>query len=393
MHTYTDPDDNFIIAAPTYKILQQATLPAFLKMMDGCGKYSKVDATFKMNDGGTCYFRTSSDPDSIIGVTNVRSIWLDEAGLMSSYFWANAQARSSFRQAQIVITTSPYSLNWLWKEFIRPHQKGEGREDCELIQASSNENPYFPDEEYEKKKATMDPLRFDMIYGGNFRKVLGLVYKCFDEEKHVIPAVTLPVGTKYFAGIDWGTTNPFAIVVRAVTPEARHYQVAEFYKTGMTIMDMIQIAKQLKQVWGIEKFYADPSSPGYIEEFNRARLTCIGADNRIEVGISAHYALIASDQFRIFEGSSPHTLDELSTYHYPNPKDIKPDQDEKGMPNPVKQNDHLMDAMRYVTMGTRHMATKKTIQAPVDTTKLSRRGRIERLKKGKKSQDQTEKWS
>ena len=32
MHRFTDKSDNFIIAAPTYKILSQATLPAFLQI-------------------------------------------------------------------------------------------------------------------------------------------------------------------------------------------------------------------------------------------------------------------------------------------------------------------------------------------------------------------------
>ena len=48
MHRFTDKSDNFIIAAPTYKIMQQATLPAFLQMMEGYGEYSKADAVFRM---------------------------------------------------------------------------------------------------------------------------------------------------------------------------------------------------------------------------------------------------------------------------------------------------------------------------------------------------------
>ena len=75
MHTHSDPLDNFIITAPTYKILQQATLPAFLSIMKGYGEYSKGDAIFKMHKGGTCYMRTATDPDSVVGITRVRHIW------------------------------------------------------------------------------------------------------------------------------------------------------------------------------------------------------------------------------------------------------------------------------------------------------------------------------
>ena len=69
MHTHTEKTDAFIVTAPTYKIMQQSTLPAFLKWMDGLGKYSKSDSVFQMHNGGTCYFRTETDPDSIVGIT------------------------------------------------------------------------------------------------------------------------------------------------------------------------------------------------------------------------------------------------------------------------------------------------------------------------------------
>jgi hypothetical protein len=122
MHQYTDPSDTFIITAPTYKILQQSTLPAFLRIMDGVGHYNKALAEFRMFGGGICYLRTATDSDSIVGVTNVRAIWGDEAGLYPLYFWENMQARASFMRAQITLTTSPYSLNWIFKELIRPFQ-------------------------------------------------------------------------------------------------------------------------------------------------------------------------------------------------------------------------------------------------------------------------------
>ncbi|MHA2067409.1 MAG: phage terminase large subunit, partial [Candidatus Thorarchaeota archaeon] len=228
MHQYRFTSANFLILSPSYKILQQSTLPAFLETMDGLGEYHKGDGYFKMHDGGTCYFRTGTNPDSIVGVTDVYAVYGDECGLYSNYFWQNIQARASFKQAQVLLTTSPYSFNWVYKEFIKPFQKGKPREDAEIIQAASFENPYFPEEEYERKKRTMDPRMFRMIYGGQFEKLEGLVYECFDEDMHVIEHLTLPIGTKYYAGVDWGTSNPFALMVVGRTPEGRYYLVAEF---------------------------------------------------------------------------------------------------------------------------------------------------------------------
>lgn len=386
-------DDAFIITAPNYKIMQQSTLPAFLKRMEGEGEYRVADAEFHLNDGGTCYMRTSTEPDSIVGITNVRAIWGDEAGKYSLYFWENMQARASFRDCPILITTTPYTSNWIFKELVKKTKQGE-RDDVNLIEASSNENPMFPKEEFERRRRIMDPRRFAALYLGQFEKMHGLVYDCFNEDAHVIEPFQLPTGTKYYAGIDWGTTNPFALLVRAITPTGYHYQISEVYKTGMTILDMIAVAKQKKQIFGIQAFYADPSQPGYIEEFNRHGLPCIGADNDIKRGIDLQIELIKTGKFYIFKDSSPHTIDEISGYHYPEPEDLKPDQDSKEQ-LPVAQDNHALDAMRYLTMSKYHSTLKKipkVFNDNKDMRQMDHEKRIEFLKRKNRYDRGSEKW-
>lgn len=373
MHRYIDPTDNFIIAAPTYKIMQQATLPEFLKWMGGVGEYHKGDAIFKMHRGGTAYLRTATDPDSVVGITNVRHIWGDEAGLYSLYFHENLQARASFRQAPICYTTSPYALNWLYTDYIRRHQaiakkvaNGDNLtaeeqrfwNEVEVIQATSRENPFFPDEEYERKRATMDPRRFNMVYGGNFERMEGLVYDCFRDFTHVVPVETLPERTQYVAGVDWGFTNPASILVFGVAPNGTVYLVSEWYKPQQTIGSIVEAAKRLKSYFGIDRFYCDPSAPANIMEFNKAKLTAIPGDNDIRAGIDAFYEWIAADRFRVFYGRAPNFLDEISAYHYPTEVDVDADKDVKER-LPVKQYDHAMDAARYCLYALKKTGLKK----------------------------------
>lgn len=360
MHKYTDPLDTFIIAAPTYKLLQQATIPAFLRFMRGYGEYSKGDAVFRMHNGGTCYFRTATDPDSVVGITNCRQIWGDETGLFPLYFHENLQARASFKQCPIIYTTSPYSLNWLYTDYIRPRMKDPSflADDLELIQATSNENPYFPEEEYERKRATMDPRRFNMMYGGEFNKIEGLVYDNFHEDMHICDPHDLPTGTQVVAGVDFGFTNPSVMVIVAVLPNGNIRLIAEYYRTQQTINDMIEVAKRLKLVYNISRFYCDPSSPANITEMNRNGLTAIPADNDIRPGIDATYELIASGKFKVFSGKCPNFVDEVSIYHYPSDQDIHADKDIKEQ-LPVKQYDHAMDALRYVAYSLKKTGVKK----------------------------------
>lgn len=383
MHTYRDMDDSFIITAPTYKILNQSTLPAFLKIMDGYGRYNKQEAAFHMYNGGTCYMRTNTEADSIVGITNVRHIWGDEAGKYTLYFWENIQGRGSFKDCQIDLTTSPYTLNWIYKELIKPVSEGK-RDDVTIIQAASIENPYFPAEEYYRREKTMDPRRFRMMYGGKWERMAGLVYDCWDDTKNRCAPFTLPKGTIFVGGIDWGYTDPFVVKVRAITPDNEHYNVHEFYKTQLTPSQIIDQCKSLDNIYGITRFYCDPSRPEMILELNRAGLRAVGADNNILYGIEKHYELIKTGRFKTFDGSSPYSDDEIETYHWPEPQDLKPDQDAK-LTMPVDQNNHAMDVDRYITIHTYKGIRDLLVAVPSDKPPASEDQfkRIARLKRRK----------
>lgn len=394
MHTYTDPSDNFIIGAPTYKIMQQSTLPSFLSIMRGMGEYSKSDAVFKMNGAGTCYMRTGTDADSVVGITNVRHIWGDEAGKFSLYFWQNLQARAAFRDCQIDLTSSPYTLNWIYKEIVRPKQRDpRARPDVALIQAASNENPLFPQAEFDRNKLVMDPRRFRMTFGGEWEKPAGLVYGVFDEVENICDPLMLPSGTVFYAGVDWGFTKPFAIVVRAITPGGMHYQVSEVYRTGLTTASKVVEAARLKVVYDIRMFYCDPEEPASIEAFNRAGLPAIAADNAVKTGVDEHYELIKTRRYKVFRGSSPHTVDEYENYHWPEPDELAPDDDEED-PNPVEQGNHAMDANRYVTVMTRAATDRKRAPRHEDDKKQEDiYKRLERHKREPRRRGHSESWS
>lgn len=363
IHRHNAPTDNHLLLAPTYKILQQSALPYFLYCMRGLGEYNKVDAEFRLATGGKVFVRTATDPDSIVGIPKVRSFWADEAGKLSLYFWENIQARAAAQGATGLLTTSPYSRNWLYKQYIRPINRKE-KLDVPLIQAASWENPYHTLHDpivRDKRRADMDPRRFDMIFGGEWGQMAGLVYDCWNDEENLVDPFELPVGSKIYGGIDWGYTDPFVMKLRAITPDGRHIGISEFYKTGLTLPDMIELARQKMRLYGqsLKFFYADPSQPGHIEEFNRCGVPCLPADNDIRRGIDLHYELIKTRRYKEFKGACPHSMDERETYHYPEPEDLGPDDDSKEQ-LPVGQNDHTQDVDRYLTLMTYRREERRT---------------------------------
>ena len=394
IHTFTDAGSNFILAAPTYKILNQSALPYFLQCMRGMGEYVKGDSVYQLSKNRNVYIRTETDPDSIVGIPNVKAGWLDEAGKLRLYFWENYQARAAVKGARTLLTTSPYAMNWVFRSIIKPKREG-GLPHVNLIQAASWENPFHALADESKRddmRKQMDVRRFNMIFGGEWGNMAGLVYDCWDESQNVSQPFNLPEGTHFYAGIDWGfNPDPFVCVVRAVTPSGDHYQVSEFYKTGMTLTDMVSYCKKVRQIWGIRLFYCDPSQPGSIEEFNRNGLSAKAADNDINRGIGLHYELIKTRRYKVFEGSSPNTLDEMETYHYPEVVELRPDQASKPQ-TPVKQNDHTLDANRYVTIETyrAQMKRPKANDEIIDKTQETQHKRWKRLMKRPGSGGQTE---
>lgn len=401
MHRFTAPDDNFIITSPTFPIIEQSTLPPFLRLMDDCGHHDKKNNCFYMTGGGTCWFRTGKDPDSIVGIPKVRAILGDEAGKYSLYFWENIQGRSDSLAAPIMLVTSPYTLNWLYKEIILPKKKDpRARPDVKLVQAASVENPYFNRERYYARQLTMDPRRFKMMYGGAWDRPAGLVYDCFDDELNVCDPLEFPAGTKFFGGIDWGYTEHFAFTIRAVTPSGQHYGISETYKTNL---EMGAVAAAVVAKCEVHKpvdvIYADPSQPGAIAFVNRALKTAglktsvVPANNSKRLGLDAHYSLLKTRRLKYFKGQMRWTLDELDSYHYPEPEDLNPD-DRAKEALPVEQKDHLMDAERYVSLATLTFHERRAPSVPSEEKpkQESPHQHIERLKR-KPRVNGAEEWS
>jgi len=371
------PQDNLIICAPTYKILSQATLPKFLSIFNPFGKYHKIDSYFQFRNGPRAYIRSLTDPNSLEGIPDVEGIWLDEGGLISRYGWENVQGRSALRQCPIMITTTPYALNWLfhlWEEW-----KSGKRDDVDFIQFTSKDNPFFPDAEYERQRRLLDSRRFQMKYMGQFGKMEGLVY----EKVNFCKSFSLPDGTRYYGGIDWGYTNPFVLSIRAITPDGIHYRVAEFYKSGLTIDAIADICRQRKKLYNIELFIADPSAPANIEYLNKEGCTTIPGNNEVRAGIDCQIRLFNEERFFIFEDDNPNGVDEYSMYHFPEPKDYKIDEHQKE-PEPVKAFDHGCDADRYVSMHLDVQEKKYMAVAERDRTTRPRNliDRREWLKRG-----------
>lgn len=337
------PHDDFLIGAPTYKILEQSTLKKFFDIFPmWTVQYRKQDSVLKLlPNGGNIYIRSTEIPNNIEGMT-VRAAWLDEAGMMKPQVWINALARVSAKQGRILMTSTFYSINWLWTEVARRALANDP--DFAYFKWRSIDNPYFPKEEYERARNILTPAEFERRYNGEPRKMEGLVYP--DWEESMIFQSRDRDYKEVVAGIDYGFTNPAAIEVLGITQNDEFDIIDEMYASRLTINEIVEAAKEMKEKYSITMFYVDPSAPSLIESLNVNNCPAMPANNDVDSGIAKVQQVIRSKRFRVWFGCQ-NFIDEIADYHY-KPVEIFLDKAPEYNRKPDKVFDHAIDSVRYI---------------------------------------------
>jgi len=337
-----DPKGDYLAVSPTYPMLKDILLPRALEILNDWhgGTYKSMEKVYYLKRGGRVLFRSADRPLSMEGV-HVNAVWLDEAGQMRSEAWHVAQRRVGFHKGRILITTTPYFLNWLKTDIYDRWKDGDPAID--VIQFGTAENPYYPREQIEVARRTMPDWMFRMFYLGEFVKPEGLVYQDFDAGIHIIEPLELPSNWRRIIGMDFGYNNPMAAVWLAVDNDGNVYAYREYYERRKLPQDVASDLARLSKGEQIDAILVDPSAPVLIEVLRRQGFNAIPANNTVKEGIAAVTGLLREKRLFFFRGLS-NTLDEIESYHWKKVNDqIKEE--------PEKEYDHAMDALRYAIMG------------------------------------------
>lgn len=338
---------NGMVCAPTYKILSQSTLPKFFEISPDLRKfYKKSDSIIDVPGRGKIYCRSLDDPNSIEGMT-LGWIWADEAGQMSHEAWINMQGRVSIKKGPIFITTTPYNMGWLYYDFYERWKQGD--KDYKVVQFRSSDSPYFPKDEYERAKRTMDARIFRRAYDGQFERMEGLVYEDFSTGY-----ITDNIPSSFdhvIAGIDWGFKAPTAICILGIKDNV-FYLIDEYYGREKTQEEIRGVALNYKEQYGIKEWYPDTARPDAIEDFNRNGLHCLDVNKDIAWGVSKVSGIMREERLKVHP-KCKNFLIEIEHYHYPEKQEGKETKEV-----PVGVDDHLMDALRYALSSVSNIERK-----------------------------------
>lgn len=327
-------------------------------------------------------------------------IFVDEATELSEQDWVQLLGRLRYDGKtqsgqkftvpfrQIFGATNPAGpSHWLYEKFYS--ESAENDSDRETFHIRAEDNPGVPDDYVEQLKQNYSGVYYERYVLGNWVGTSEAIYDEFDRRKFVVDldelqqidnewqiselnGITKPVPPstwKVFRTIDFGYPSPMVVQWWAVSPEndmgdKRYVMFREFYQSETLVENAADVIKKFSQDLQIEQTFADPAQASDRETLNRNGVSSVKAEKDVWNGIQEVKGLMNTsdqhgpmlmffdsplvnemDQELESDNDPVRTVDEIPSYEWKN----------SSSDTPRKENDHGMDAMRYLiyTLTTR----------------------------------------
>ena len=332
----------------------------------------KNENTLVVSDGKNrnTYFlfggRDERSQDLVQGIT-AAGAFLDEVALMPQSFVEQVLARCSVAGSKLWFNCNPEGpSHWFYLEHVLKYkEKGYVR-----IHFNLEDNLSLSKEIVYRYKNMFTGIFYERFILGKWAFADGVIYDCYNEAKNtyaeankkdVLPIAILEHdkvnGGTPFYGCDYGIYNPQVYlegykIRKSGDPVPYFYIENEYYYDGRKSMrqktdseyvsDFLSFVddKQCKQV------IIDPSASSLIAAMRSEGIAVMKAKNDVNDGIRIVYELMASGHILINKDRCKNLISELGLYIWNDKKT------ERGIDEPVKQNDHCCDALRYLINST-----------------------------------------
>lgn len=274
---------------------------------------------------------------SLIQGMTLAGVLFDEVALMPRSFVEQALARCSVENSKYWFNCNPeYPSHWFYRSWIKQSKK----KNALYIHFTMQDNPSL-------SKSTI--RRYENLYSGSFYQrfilgkwvaVTGAVYPFMNDSS--FESVPNPPFERYVVSVDYGTVNPASMGLWALKDEV-WYRIEESYfdsrREGFqkTDEEHYTALEGLIGTKSVETIVVDPSAASFIETIRRhGEYSVTPAKNNVINGIRRTAAALKQREIVICNNCAD-SIREFSLYRW----------DEKGQDNPMKENDHAMDDIRY----------------------------------------------
>jgi hypothetical protein len=301
--------------------------------------------------------RGADDPETLEGVGLVAAV-LDEFGRMKLGAWEKSlRPALSDHRGRALFIGKPRGHNHL-KDFYERGQGTKRQKDWRSWLYTTADGGFVAPDDIAEAKATLPARVYRQEYEATFETLAGRVYSDFSRRQHVrshaeIERLYKTGGRWQFkrivVGVDWGLTNPGAMIVVGQTGTGRIVVIHEEYHAEVLVSEMgwLRIARELRDKFRPERFVADPSEPGNI----RALRLALGgapvvenANNEVAEGIrrvSIKMLDAPGQESRfVISDACVNLLREIEGYVWKEVSGVTAEE-------PHKSNDHAADGLRY----------------------------------------------
>lgn len=288
----------------------------------------------------------------------VAGAYADEITTLPEGFFVQLLGRMSVPGAKLFGTTNPDGpRHWFKKKYLDKARKGL-LENWKIYHFVMDDNPGLT-ESYKKQKAQeFTGLWYKRFILGLWVQAEGAVYDSWDEQSAVVPYEQLPPMQAILGvGCDYGTTNPsrgisLGLGVDPADGISRLYLLDEWTPPKGTDAELsLGLRTWLANSLPAEAspwVMIDPAAASFrLQVFQDGLTRSMAASNAVLPGIQLVHSLMAADRLRV-SGRCQTFLEEVPGYVW------DPDQTKKGKDSVVKENDHTLDAARYVIYSTRN---------------------------------------
>ena len=294
---------------------------------------------------------------SVVGANNEAS-WLSIQGLTVAYclgdeaaawpesFWDMLLTRLSMPTSRCLVTCNPGAPTHYLKKLI-----DSGDPDVHHEVFLLDQNPTLEPGYIARLKRQFSGVFYRRMILALWESAEGAIYEGWDRETMV---GTPPRGDILAVGLDYGTQNPSAGLALMVGHDGRLWLSHEWAPNpGDKRMTDSELADSL-QDWLAQLpnppryIYADPAAASFREELKRRGVVTHKADNAVVPGIRTVDSLLVGGDLMVAD-TCEHFISEVGAYRWDQKSATR------GVDAPVKENDHHMDAARYVVRSSRHL--------------------------------------
>ncbi len=348
-----NPNSVGYIFEPTYKMVRRILIPTLEnKWLLGhpidtnpiVTAYNKSDNCIQFIDGQELWFGGLEEPEYAEG-TNVDVVLIDEAQYIKKFAESQDVVLRRLRGSgkcdrditSSLVTTSPPPLLpdcRLYDFYENPKTRNK---DSKVYRWSMLDNIYLPEAYKQEILATHHGSLAKRFVDGLFAPV-GTGSFDYDSTIHELTQIDSKLIRDIVYGVDFGWTNPSAIVVVGFDNDKRAYIMDEFYQNRVQTETLIQELREMKQTYGKGEVICDRSQPQTISMLQDAGLDATADKSKREDGIQeigGRFYVEGDGKPRIYVSAKcVHWISEVMVYDAS-----------------VKENDHLMDATRYAICG------------------------------------------